>query len=270
MGHRSRGRSGALPSLIATIWALLAPVVAVAQQSPKLFLLDLETDGYLLAESVPAYASGDTYLVDFALFLEAVEFPIERTGQLWSGWSRSEDRRFSWRMDSGAVQVAGRDGERAEDREWLDNDGGIYVSVEALERWFNLELDVDPRLQTLTVASSEPLPFQIWRERTLAKYSYRPGQRIDADVIIPDQYNWATMPLFNLSTRISTQKQDGDRNTSGSLSLVTGMDLLKHSVVYAAGPTTATSSWISKRSWCFGAIGCWSVMPTKYPSPVTL
>ena len=182
---------------------------------------------------MPAYASGDTYVIDFALFLEALEFPIKREGQVWSGWFRVEDHQFLWRMDGGIIDVAGRDDESLEDREWMDADDGTYVSVKALERWFNLELNVDPRLQTLTVDSSEPLPFQLWQERTLAKYRYRSGQRIDADVIIPDQYNWATMPLFNLSTHVTAQKQGGERNSAGTTSLVTGMDLLKHSVIYA-------------------------------------
>jgi len=235
MEHRFQGRSGALLSLIliAAAWALFMPTPAVAQESPNFYLLDFDADSFLLAESLPAYASGDTYLIDFVLFLEAVEFPIERTGQIWSGWSRYEDRQFSWRMDTGTIQVTGHDGERVEYRDWLDDDDGIYVSVEALERWFNLELDVDPRLQTVAVATNEPLPFQLWRERTLAKYRYRSGQRIDADVIVPDQYNWATLPLFNLSTHLIAQKQDGMRNSAGNVSLVTGMDLLKHSVVYA-------------------------------------
>ncbi len=114
MGKRFRGRSGPLPSLIAiaAVWALLGPLLTVAQESPDFYLLDLQADGHLLAESVPAYAFGDIYLIDFALFLEAVEFPIEREGQLWSGWARSEDRHFSWRMDSGVVLLAGRDGGR--------------------------------------------------------------------------------------------------------------------------------------------------------------
>ncbi len=43
------------------------------------------------------------------------------------------------------------------------------------------------------------------------------------------------MPLFNLSTHINTRKQDGIRNSAGTVSLVAGMDLLKHSVVYAGG-----------------------------------
>jgi hypothetical protein len=223
--------------LTAAVWVLFAPVLTVAEESPDFFLLDLAADGYRLAESVPVYASGDTYLIDFALFLEAVEFPIERKGRLWSGWSRSEDRQFSWRMDSGVVQLVGRDGGRVEDHEWMDEDDATYVSVGLLERWFKLQLDVDPRLQTLTVNSSEPLPFQLWRERTLAKFRHRSGQRIDADIVVPDQYKWATVPLFNLSTHVLTEKQVGGRNTVGTASLAMGMDLLKHSVIYTGGIT---------------------------------
>ena len=75
-----RGRFGPLPSLIAAVWVLLAPAVVGAQETPELYLLDLQAGDYLLAESVPAYESGDDFLIDFALFLEAVEFPIEKTG----------------------------------------------------------------------------------------------------------------------------------------------------------------------------------------------
>jgi len=245
MGERLRGKSGPLPPLIvvAAVWALLTPLLTVAQESPELFLLDLKADDFLLAESVPAYASGGTYLIDFALFLEAVEFPIERKGQLWSGWARSEDRHFSWRMDSGVVQLAGRDGGRVEDREWMDDEyDDTYVSVEVLERWFKLQLDVDPRLQVLSIDASEPLPFQLWQERTLAKFRHRPGQRIDADIIVPDQYNWATMPLFNLSTHFVTQKDESSRDSSGTASLLMGMDLLKHSVLYTGSSTHARRS----------------------------
>jgi hypothetical protein len=215
--------------------------MSVAQENPALFLLDVEADDHRLAESVPAYAYGNTYLIDFALFLEAVEFPIERTGQLWSGWSRSEKRQFSWQLDSGIVRLAGRS-TRVEDREWLDTYEGTYVSVRILERWFDLQLDVNPRLQTLTVDSREPLPFQLWRERTLAKFRHRSAQRIDADVIVPDQYNWATMPLVNLSTHLDARENDGLRDTAASASLAMGMDLLKHSVVYTGSMTRSTNN----------------------------
>jgi hypothetical protein len=221
--------------MIVAAWVLLAPALVGAQDSLDLYLLDFHSDGYLLAESVPAYESGDTFLIDFALFLEAVEFPIEKQGQLWSGWFHAEDRHFVWRMDLGVIQLADSHGERVEEHEWIEDYEGTFVSVESLERWFNLELDVDPRSQVLHVDSSEPLPFQLWRERMLAKYRYRPGGSKDAEVIVPDQYHWATLPLVDLSTHVLTQSQGGGRNSSGTASLAMGMDLLKHSVFYTGG-----------------------------------
>jgi hypothetical protein len=235
MGYRIRKKSGFLAPLIALVWVLCLPAVAAAQQYEDLYLLDFHADGYRLAESVPAYGSADTYLIDFALFLEAVEFPIEREGELWSGWFHSQDRHFVWRMDLGIVQVGDRHGESVEEHEWLEAYDGTFVSVGTLENWFNMELHVDPRTQVLTIHSDEPLPFQLWRERMLAKYRYRPGDRSDAEMIVPDQYHWATTPLVDLSTQFRTQKQGGDRNSSGSTSLAVGMDLLKHSVVYTGG-----------------------------------
>lgn len=207
-------------------------VVSAQEELPELYLLDFHADGYLLAESVPAYQSEDTVLVDFALFVEAVEFPIKQDGELWSGWFRNEDEQFLWRRDLGLVQVAGREGEKVEDDEWLETYDGTFVSVEALERWFDLTLNVDLRQQVLTIHSSEPLPFQLWRERMLARYRYRPADESDADVIVPDQYHLATVPLVDLTTNFLTQRQNGSRASSGSASLAIGMDLLKHSAVY--------------------------------------
>ena len=240
MGFRLLGKSGRHPSLIAMVWLLLAPAVIVAQESQELYLLDFHADGYLLAESVPAYESADTYVIDFALFLEAVEFPIEKKGQLWSGWFRSENQHFVWRIDLGLVQVGERFGERIESDEWMDIDDGTFVSVKALERWFDLELEVDLRTQVLTVVSSKPLPFQLWRERMLAKYRYRMPERSEADVIVPDQYHWATQPLVNLSTHFLTQQQGSSRNSSGTASFAMGMDLLKHSVIYTGAITSSS------------------------------
>ena len=93
--------------MTAIVCVLFAPVLVGAQENQDLYLLDFHADGYLLAESVPAYRSGDTFLIDFALFVEAVEFPIEQEGQLWSGWFFAEDRPFVWRMDLGLIQLAG-------------------------------------------------------------------------------------------------------------------------------------------------------------------
>ena len=220
-------------ALLAATLLLCAPHHASAQDDEELYLLDFHADGYLLAESVPAYRSGESVLVDFGLFVEALEFPIKQNGTVWSGWFRSEERQFVWRTDLGLVQVASDFGERIEADEWIDGYDGTYVSVETLERWFDLALDADLREQVLTVRSSEPLPFQLWRQRMLAKYRYHPGDSSDADVIVPDQYHWATVPMVDLSTHFITQRQQVGRSNSGTASVSIGMDLLKHSTFYA-------------------------------------
>jgi len=242
MGYPCQRAAGPLSSLIVAAWVLFAPAAVGAQEGPELYLLDFHADGFLLAESVPAYESGDTFLIDFALFLEAVEFPIKQQGRLWSGWFHAEDQHFVWRTDLGVIQLADSHGERVEKHEWMEDYEGTYVSVESLERWFSLELDVDPRAQILHVDSSEPLPFQLWRERMLAKYRYRPGGRSDADVIVPDQYNWATLPLVDLSSQVVTQNQGSEQISSGSASLAMGMDFLKHSAVYTGARSRSSHS----------------------------
>jgi hypothetical protein len=237
MEHGVRGRTGPIPSLLTMIVIVLAPAPVVALEDSELFLLDVRADDFQLAESVPAIASGETYLIDFELFLEAIEFPIERSQEAWSGWFYEEDRIFFWRPDSGSVRISGREDEFVESSDWHMDAEGVYVAVGVLESWFDLTLKVDPRDQTLSVSSDEPLPFEVWHQREMAKYTFRPGQKIDADVIVPDQYRWATMPMFNLNTHMLSQNFDGEMANGGTATLVMGMDLLKHSVIYTGGLT---------------------------------
>jgi hypothetical protein len=108
MEYRSAKKSELFVTLIVAVWALCMPATTGAQDSEELYLLDFHADGFRLAESVPAYASADTLLIDFTLFVEALEFPIEREGDLWSGWFHAQDRHFVWRMDLGVVQSASK------------------------------------------------------------------------------------------------------------------------------------------------------------------
>jgi hypothetical protein len=242
MGHRYWGRiracispiAGVITTLTATIFVatVLLTTPALAFDDADLFLLDIHADGYLLAESVPAYKSGNHYLIDFPAFLEAVEFPIDYQDKTWSGWFRTEDTQFSWNIDSEIAEVTGREGAHVDILQWIEDTEGFFVSTDMLGVWFNLQLSVDPRLQTVTVSSDEPLPFQDWQQRSMAKYRYRSAQSLDADIVVPDQYHWATMPLFNLSTQHFVQKHDGTTGYASTGSMVVGMDLLKHSVMY--------------------------------------
>jgi hypothetical protein len=232
MGHRFWGRTRALFTLITGVVAAVFATAAIAFDEEDLFLLDIQADGYLLAESVAAYKSGKHYLIDFPAFLEAVEFPIRYREKVWSGWFRAEERKFVWNTDSEIAEITGQEGVHVDILQWIENSEGFFVSTDMLGVWFDLQLAVDPRLQVVTLSSDEPLPFQEWKQRTLAQYRYRAGEKLDADALVPDQYHWLTMPLFNLNTQVFTQEQSGERSYSSAGSLVAGMDLLKHSVMY--------------------------------------
>lgn len=215
----------------------LSATTLLALDDADLFLLDVHADGYLLAESVPAYKSDNHYLIYFPAFMEAVEFPITYHDNVWSGWFRSEDTRFFWNTESDIALITGREDAYVDILQWIENSEGFFVSTDMLGVWFGLQLTVDPNSQTVTVVSEDPLPFQEWRQRTLAKYGYRSAQSLDADIVVPDQYHWATLPLFNLSTHVVTQKQDGMTGYAGTASMVVGMDLAKHSVMYTGATT---------------------------------
>jgi hypothetical protein len=237
MKHRFRGRTRAFTVLIAGACALLYATISIAFDEQDLFLLDIQADGYLLAESVPAYRSGDDYLIEFPAFLEAVEFPITYEDSVWSGWFRSESTQFSWNTENEIAYVTGREGAQIDILQWVEESDGFYVSTDMLGVWFDLELDVDPRQQIVTIVTENPLPFQEWQQRSLAKYNFRSARSLDADIIVPDEYQWATLPQFNLATHAVMQRQDGMKSHAVTGSMVVGLDLLKHSVLYTGVST---------------------------------
>ena len=231
--------------MVLPLIALLLPLATLAATSPiqddwDLYLMDIRSGDHLLAESVVSYQSGEALFIHFASFLKAVEFPIEQRDRTWSGWFRIQESRFLWRMSTGEVRLAGASALDVKDAQWLDSDEGVFVSIEVLESWFSLDLTPNTRLQTIALFSSEPLPFQQRDARALARDRYRPGEHPRVDVTVPDQYRWATLPLFDASSNYRIQNEaDGTRSSSAQTVLTAGMDLLKHSVLYtgSAGDT---------------------------------
>ncbi len=128
MGHRFWGRTRAFILLIAGVAATLSATSALAFDEADLLLLDIQADGYQLAESVPAYKSGDHYLIDFQAFLDAVEFPIMYDDNVWSGWFRSDDTEFSWNTDDEIAEITGREGVHVDFLQWVEDVDGFFVS----------------------------------------------------------------------------------------------------------------------------------------------
>lgn len=206
--------------------------------------MDIRVGDFLLAESVPAYLQHQQLYIDLEIFLEALEFPIQREDRTWSGWFRRDDVRFSWSMERGQPANSRLSRIYVRRTDWLESDEGIFVATGALDRWFSLDLRVDTRRQILTVKSDEPLPFQERLARDSMQRRHRGVDRPDVDVWVPDQYHWFTLPMFDLSTHVRTKSSRGASSTANTTSLTTALDLFKHSIAYTGsiGTSSQTSS----------------------------
>lgn len=192
------------------------------EQDLEFFLMDLLADDFRLAQSVPVYRSNDAWFVHFSSFLEAVEFPIDREKRRWTGWFRNEENQFTWNMDRTSEP-------------FLETGEGPFVSFESLEKWFELKLIPKSRNQTITIVSEEPLPLRQRELRAYARSRHRPHAEEEVDVRVRDQYQWATVPLLDVSTTYRLQESAGERVSTSQVALTMGMDLLKHSVMYSGG-----------------------------------
>lgn len=227
---------------LSSAFAQAGIAVPADSDGDELYLLDVHAAGRVLGESVPAHARGDGFFVELGTLVASLEFPITRRDHTWSGWFFGQDRSFSWQMDIGLVEIADRESEIVAAGSWFEADGEVFVAEPLLEHWFGIELEVDARQQVLHVSADEPLPFQLWHERTLAKYRHRGPQRFEPDVVVPDQYNWATQPLVNFDSQIVARNDGDERTTSRTTSIAAGMDLLKQSVTFTGAFTRNTGA----------------------------
>jgi len=242
------GRRVGLLRLVICLVISITPVFSLAQNpnthpillDDELYLMDIRTADRMLADSVLTYKSDEDYLVNFRLFLDAVEFPIEQQGRAWSGWFRNKESAFYWSLGSGELLLAGDAAREATAAEWSESNGETYVSLRLLETWFDLTLIPKLRQQRIVLFSDDPLPFQVREKRLASKNRFAATQASRVDVHVPDQYQWVTLPLFDLSAYSLIQGRTGSLTSAQTGSMTVGMDLLKHSVVYAGAVAYST------------------------------
>ncbi len=218
------------------LWSGKAKAISIAEveSTRDLYLLDLRVDDRLRAESLSTLSddSGRFY-VDLAQFAQALDFPIQRSGPLWTGWFRREHRTFAWQMGAPELERDGSIEAAPAPGEWFLENDHVYVLLDVIEDWFDVELEVDVAQQWLTLTCLERLPFQNWEDQKLAKYRVRPAETAESSVFVSDQYRWLTVPTFNLSSHVSTSANGHGKGESATLSMLNSFDLLKHSVLYS-------------------------------------
>ena len=148
--------------VVLLFWLVLAvPSPAAEVDEDKLLLLDVVLERYILASSVTAYEVGNNTVVSLAEFVAALEFPIvvDPGAGTASGSFINPKRNFKLDIKAGQVEVDGIRQTIASD-DALVHQGAIFVSVDALARWFPVDLHFLPTTLSIQVVPRERLPLQ--------------------------------------------------------------------------------------------------------------
>lgn len=141
--------------------ALVVSAQAATLNEDDLLLLDFVMERQRLASSVTGYAVGDTTVVSLAEAGAALEFPIvvDPAAGTASGSFIRPERSFSLDMNGGYVEIEGKRLPFSRD-EVILHDESVFVSLEALSRWFPVDFRLDASALSVEVVPREPLPIQ--------------------------------------------------------------------------------------------------------------
>ncbi len=199
----------------------------------ELYLVDVISYGYKLGEGVPIYLYNEIEYLHFESLLEFLEFPIAESEGRWSGWFVSEENKFELDVSSEHVRYPSSADSAVQSGSVLDSLDGLVVRREAMETWFNLELELDLRQQVVKIRSEASLPFQQQLEQD-AKLTR--GNRYLAPEVgkpVADQYQWITEPQMDVISTLDYYNNDNTVGNNAFLSVNASMDFLKHGMNYS-------------------------------------
>lgn len=144
---------------------LVTNLVVAAEPAPfnadDLLFMEVQADGYQLAETMNVYGSRAGVYVPLGEFARVLDFavgvfPAQRRAE---GWIGSRDRKLTIDLNTGVAVVNGKAITFAPGQAAIfDND--LYVRADLAEQLFPVKLRADVNAQTLTITPTEPLPFQ--------------------------------------------------------------------------------------------------------------
>ncbi len=233
--------------LVCAIFSLALPSIVFAQNNnlsdiierpdEDLLIFSLDLGSIRLSETLLVYEDLDTetYYIPLSDFVDALEFPIQvDSGYLTAqGWFLSERREFTLDLNKGEATVAGNDFDITQ-KDIERHQDGIYVSLQMLEKWFPITLDVDFSDLRIVVKSLEPLPIELRIEREkkrddISDYKSAGRKKYDlANVKTP----LFTVPIIDVSAQSILDNTDEARSRivkSGSAlasAVVAGQDFI--------------------------------------------
>ncbi|MGH1403683.1 MAG: hypothetical protein ACRBDL_05525 [Alphaproteobacteria bacterium] len=217
----------------------------VTRPDDDLLLLTLNLGNVILLDLLLAYEDLETgkYYISLSDFVKSLEFPIEvdlDDGNA-SGWFLDESRQFSLNLAEGRAVVAGQD-YTLSSQDVERHEDGIYVSLELLQKWFPVTLDVDFSQLAIVIKSLEPLPIEVRMIRDEKRKKVSDGSRRFRHKRYPLEEvddPLFTYPIANISAQSRYDGQEGnDERLSASTSLLASSVVAGQDFVLSVNDTT--------------------------------
>jgi hypothetical protein len=140
----------------------------VSRPDEDILIFNLKLGRTVLSDAMLTYEDLDTgrYYVPLTDMMQALEFPIDvddRKGTA-EGWFINENRTFNLSLSQGTIKIKDKETPLKAENIELHEDG-IYVSLDFLESWFPITVDIDYSNLAIVIKSLEPLPVEIRKAR---------------------------------------------------------------------------------------------------------
>lgn len=207
------------PATPAWAQSVIANLVTAAEPTlfnpDDLLFMEVQADGYQLAETMNVYGSRAGVFVPLGEFARVLDFavgvfPAQRRAE---GWIGSRDRKLTIDLSTGIAIVNGKAIGFAPAQAAIFDDE-LYVRADLAEQLFPVRLRADVNAQILTVSPTEPLPFQqrLAREARAAGLGHtQPVLRIQE---APVPYTLFTPPAFDINVGGQFTRDGADQTRS--------------------------------------------------------
>jgi hypothetical protein len=207
---------GATPALAQSVVASLVTAAEPAPFNPDdLLFMEVQADGYQLAETMNVYGSRAGVFVPLGEFARVLDFavgvfPAQRRAE---GWIGSRDRKLTIDLNTGIAIVNGRAVAFAPAQAAIFDDD-LYVRADLAEQLFPVKLRADVNAQTLIVTPTEPLPFQQRLAREARAAGLNHAQPILRVQEAPAPYTLFTPPAFDVNIGGQFARDGADQTRS--------------------------------------------------------
>ncbi|MEM8499192.1 MAG: carboxypeptidase-like regulatory domain-containing protein [Pseudomonadota bacterium] len=216
----------------------------------NLLIVDMYLGKYRLARDVFVYSDAETTLVPLQPLFDAIEFPIlvNTDNQTADGWFLKESSIFKLNVSKRHLIIGDSDRDIRADAYFVSDDYDLYTSLNQLNEWFPIRVELQKGKLRLNISSYEPLPLEkkLQREKNRKRQ-----QRADAELnstLIADRYDVLGSPVIDVHLG-SELSEEVDSNGIGksvradySRSLFLSADILGFQSSFASSQLSSNST----------------------------